>query len=124
NAVNSRKGNKYEKNWLDETIDGTNFGPHVTTPIFQANCNKLGLLGKALVKEIVITFSFLFDYDRIAKKEQVITRRDLLTAQANFAEELDDRLIDLQETMQILDAFIEGGYDKAVPVGMSVATSG
>ena len=119
-AVNSRKEEEYEKNWLDEKINGTNFGPHVTTPVFQANCDRLGLLGKKLVTEIVITYSFLFDYGRIAKKEQVITRQGLLADQARYAKDLGDRLIDLKETMQILDAFIEGGHDKAAPVGLRV----
>ena len=47
-------------------------------------------------------------------------RQGLLTDQARLAKDLGDRLIDLKETMQILDAFIEGGHDKAAPVGLRV----
>ena len=114
----------YDNKWLDQEIFGTNFGPRVRTKVFEANVDKLGLLGEPLVGaavpkehlivEIVLSFDQLLDYARIADKEQVITRRDLLKAQGDLLPHLkDDFVFALKETMDILQAYIYGGLPAA-----------
>ncbi len=122
--ISSALAQRYDDKWLDQKILGTNFGPRVRTKVFEANVDKLGLLGEPLVGgadlgenlivEIVLTFDQLLGYTRIADKEQVITRGDLLKAQGNCLSFLkDDFVIALKETMDILQAYIYGGLPAA-----------
>lgn len=113
----------YDNEWLAQEILGKNIAPRVRTMVFEANVDKLGLLGEPLVGgadlgenlivEIVFTFDQLLDYTRIADKEQVITRRDLLKAREDLLPTLKDTVIALKETMDILQAYIYGGLPAA-----------
>lgn len=121
--TNAALAESYDNEWLAQEIFGTNFGPRVRTKVFEANVDKLGLLGEPLVGgadlgenlivEIVLTFDQLLDYARIADKEQVITRRALLKARADVLPLLKDFVIALKETMDILQAYIYGGLPAA-----------
>jgi hypothetical protein len=129
--VTAALGKHYPKDWLDQEIIGTNFAPHVRTKVFEANADKLGLLGEPLVGgavpeehlivEIVAIFDQLVDYSRIASKEQPITRGHLLAAQAEIRSQLkDDFVIALQETREILRAYIYGGLPAAIKAARSI----
>ena len=124
NQISAALAQRYDDKWLDQEILGTNFGPRVRTKVFEANVDKLGLLGEPLVGgavpkehlivEIVLTFDQLLDYARIADREQVITRRDLLMARGDLLPQLKDNfVIALKETMGILQAYIYGGLPAA-----------
>lgn len=119
-SVEEQAAKKYTEDWLKSPVRGGHFAPHVTTTVFDANAAKIGMLGTQLTKEIVTTFSFFFDFARIAKKQQDITYGELISDRVGMAKVVKLRLIDFSETIEILEAYIAGGYEAAVPIGIRV----
>ncbi len=122
--TNKALAESHDKTWLDQEVFCTNFGPHVRTKVYEANLDKLGLLGESLVGgadpreqlviEIVFIFDMLFDFARIADKQRVITNRALLSEWSNILPLVEhEGLIRIQETMDILQAYIDGGLPAA-----------
>ncbi len=122
--INAALAISHDDKWLDQKSFRRNFGPRVRTKVFEANVDKLGLLGEPLVGgsdpeehlvvEIVSTFDFLFDYARTADREEVITNRDFLEEWDDLHSDLKDHfVIRLEETIEILRAYIYGGLPAA-----------
>jgi hypothetical protein len=129
--VTAATAKTYDNDWLDKEITVSNLAPRVRTTVFEANADKLGLLGEPLVGgtgpehhlvvEIVSTFDQLRDYARLADKEIVMTRRKYIQVQASVAHQLrEDFLFALVETGDIIQAYIRGGLPAATNLAQEI----
>ena len=118
-VAKSEVGKTYQKSWLDEEFDTTDLAPRIMSVVFEGNVTKLGLLGSPLVREVVVIYEALRNYDRLARIEQVMSRGKAINIRherADHLEKYDNN--DIAGAIQILEAFAIGGYEAAIPVGI------
>lgn len=116
---------------LSEQIMGSNYGPRVSTKVFDANADKLGLLSETLVggmevqeqllAETIQTFDRLSDIARIAQKVEPTTLGELHIERQRSASLLKANIIpEIEETMGLFQAYARGGFPEATKAAQGV----
>lgn len=104
---------------MDEEINAAGRAPRIMSIVFEGNVTKLGPLGIYIVRDVVVIYDMLRNYNRLARIEQVMTRGAAINIRIERADLLEKYEIpDIAGLITILDAYAIGGYKAAIPVGI------